>query len=90
VHKVQVDVIQTQRFEGSVDSLLDTFVPWVVKLGSDPDLTTWDARVFDALSDFMFVLVRHGPVEIEQSSYHWVAGVALTCQCDDSLSGGQP
>lgn len=39
-------------------------MPWVVKLGSDPDLLTWDTRVLDTLSDLVLVAVRKSGIDV--------------------------
>lgn len=63
MHEVEVDIINTQRGQRGVDAVLDTVVPCVVQLGGDPNLFTRDARVFDSVSDFLFVRIRESTEE---------------------------
>jgi hypothetical protein len=39
-------------------------VPWVVKLGGDPDLLARDARVLDALTNLLLVAIRKSGVDV--------------------------
>lgn len=55
MNQIQVDIIEAERFQGSVNAFLNTFVPWIIELGGDPDLFSGNARVFDALADFVLV-----------------------------------
>jgi hypothetical protein len=63
-HEVQVNVVKTQAFERGGDTLLDALVPWVVELCGNPDLLTGNARVLDSLTDFLFVAVGKGRVDM--------------------------
>jgi hypothetical protein len=64
VHEVEVDVVDAEALEGGLDALFDALVPWVVELGCDPDLLAGDARVFDALADFVLVAVGESSVDV--------------------------
>lgn len=67
VHEVQINVIDAQGFQGGVNALLDTFVPWVVELGGDPDLFAGNPGVLDTKSDFGLVAV--GKLDIHQHGF---------------------
>jgi hypothetical protein len=43
-------------------------VPWVVELGSDPDLLTGNTRVLDTLADFLLVSVCKRGVDVTVST----------------------
>lgn len=57
MHKVQINVVDTEGLEGRVNSLLNSLVPWVVELGGNPDLFSWYTGVFDSSSNLCFVSV---------------------------------
>lgn len=58
VHEVEINVVNTERLQGRVNSLLNALVPWVVELSCEPDLLAGNARVLDATSDFGLIAVR--------------------------------
>jgi hypothetical protein len=60
VHKIKIDVFDTKALERRVNSLLNTVMPCVIKLGGDPDLFAGNTRVPDALAYFSFVTVGEG------------------------------
>jgi hypothetical protein len=68
VHEVKVDVVHSEVLEGRGDALFHTLVPWVVKLGGDPDLLSRDAGVLDTLADLVLVAVCEGSVDVAVSS----------------------
>lgn len=68
VHKVQVNVVNTEVLERRGDALFDTLVPWVVKLGCDPNLLTGDTRVLDSLTDLGLVAVCESGIDVAVTS----------------------
>lgn len=68
VDEVEVNVVGAEVLERRGDALLDVLVPWVVKLGGDPDLLTGDARVLDALANLVLVAVGEGSVDVAVAS----------------------
>ena len=68
MHQVQVDVVGLEILERRVDALFDALVPWVVKLGGNPDLLTGDTRVLDAETDLSLVAVGQGSVDVAVTS----------------------
>lgn len=67
-HQVEVDVVGAERLEGRLNALLDALVPWVVKLGGDPDLLTGDTRVLDTETDLVLVAVGKSSVNVPVAS----------------------
>ena len=63
-HEVEVDVINTERFQGRLNALLDALVPRVVQLGCDPDLFTRHARILNALANLGLVSVRERSIDV--------------------------
>jgi hypothetical protein len=70
VHKVKIDVVDTKVLERRVNSLLDTVMPCVIKLGSNPDLFPRNTRVPDALAYFSLITVGEG-TKIGQSAQNF-------------------
>ena len=68
MHKVKVDVVGLEVLERRGDALFDALVPWVVKLGGDPDLLTGDTRVLDTETNFGLVAVGEGGVDVTVAS----------------------
>jgi hypothetical protein len=68
VHKVQVDVVGLEVLERRGDALFDALVPWVVKLGSDPDLLTGDTGVLDTETNLSLVAVGESSVNVTVTS----------------------
>jgi len=64
VNQVKIDVVNTQVLEGGVNALLNTVVPGVVKLGSEPDLLAGDARVTNTSANLGLVSVGQGSVNV--------------------------
>jgi hypothetical protein len=64
VHQVQINVVGAQRLERRVDALLHTLVPRVVELGRQPDLVAGDARLGDAVADFLLVAVCERRIDV--------------------------
>jgi hypothetical protein len=64
VDQVQVNIVSAQVLERGVNALDDALVPWVVKLGREPDLAAGDAGGLDASADFGFVLVAESSVDV--------------------------
>ena len=48
VHKVEVDILDTQAVQAGGETLLNVLVPCVIELGGDPDLLTWNTGVLDS------------------------------------------
>lgn len=67
-HQVEVDVVSAEGLEGRLNALLDALVPWVVKLGGDPDLLTGDTRVLDTETDLVLVAVGKSSVNVPVAS----------------------
>lgn len=67
MYKIQINVIDAQRLQRGVNSLLNALVPWVIELGSKPDLLSWDTRILDAKSDLSLVFV--GKLVVDQHSF---------------------
>ena len=63
-HEIQVNVVNAQALQRGLDALFDALMPWVVQLGSDPDLLTWDAGVLDSLANLVLVAVRQCGVDV--------------------------
>jgi hypothetical protein len=57
MHQIQVDIVDTKRFQRAVNPLLHALVPRVVELGRQPDLLAGDAAVLDAAPDLSLVAV---------------------------------
>ena len=68
MHEVKVDVVGLEVLERGGDALFDALVPWVVKLGGNPDLLTGDTRVLDAETDLSLVAVGQGSVDVAVTS----------------------
>lgn len=64
VHEVEINIVETKVFQGSVDTLGDALVPGVVEFGGDPDLLARYARSSNSFADFGFVTVGKGRVDI--------------------------
>jgi hypothetical protein len=60
VHQVQIDVIRLQILQRGRDAILDTLVPRVIELGSDPNLFARHTRVDNSLANLRFVTVSKG------------------------------
>ena len=57
MNKVEIDIVETKALERGVNSLRNTLVPGVVKLGGNPDLTARNTRLLDTLSNLGFVTI---------------------------------
>lgn len=68
MHKVEVDIVNTERLQRRGDSLRNALVPGVVELGGDEDLFTGDTGGADSSSDFGFVSIGKGGVDVTISS----------------------
>lgn len=66
-HQVQVDVVETQVLERSIDTLRDVLVPGIVQLRGHEDLLARHARGPDALADLGLVAVRICGVDVAVS-----------------------
>lgn len=64
MHKIQIQVIRLQRLQGRSQPLSDVLVPWVIKLGGEPDVLARDARGLDAVADLLLVAVGVGSVDV--------------------------
>jgi hypothetical protein len=42
VHKIQINVIGAERFQGRINPLLDSLMPRVIELGGEENLFSWD------------------------------------------------
>jgi hypothetical protein len=61
VHEVQVNIVEHEIFQRRVNALLDTLVPWIVELGGDPDLASWNTGVLDSETNFMLIAICERP-----------------------------
>ena len=68
MHEVKVDVVGLEVLERGGDALFDALVPWVVKLGGDPDLLTGDTRVLDTETNLSLVAVGESSVDVTVTS----------------------
>lgn len=64
VDEVQVDIVSAEIGQAVGNGFADALVVGVVQLGGNPDLVARDARGLDALTDFLFVAVRGGRVDV--------------------------
>lgn len=64
VHQVKVDIVNAQVLEGGRNAILDPVVPGVVELGGNPDLVAGHARIANAGTNFGFVAVGQGCVNV--------------------------
>lgn len=67
MHEIQIDIIDTERFQRGVNTLLHALVPWVIELGGQPDLLARDAAVLDAAPYFGLVAVGQRRVDVAVS-----------------------
>jgi len=67
VHEVQINVVDTQRLQRGVNTLVDPLVPWVVELGGDPDLLSRNPRVLDPLADLSLISIGKSCVDVSVS-----------------------
>ena len=67
-HEIEVDIVGSQIFKGRGDTVLDTSVPGVVKLGGKEDLLTWHAGVLDSFTNLLLVTVGEGRVDMTVAS----------------------
>jgi hypothetical protein len=74
VHEIEVNIIEHQIFQGRVDAFLDTLMPWIVKLGGDPDLASWHTGIFDSEAYFMLIAICERP-SMFQLEYTFILGV---------------
>ena len=89
MHEVEVHIVELEVFQRRFDALTNSLMPWIVKLGSNPDLATGNSRLFDAVADFLLVAV------CERSTASQIPNCSFTCfsltyQYGDSLPGGRP
>lgn len=64
VHQVQIDIVNTQILKRGLNALLNLVVPGVIKLSSKPDLVAGHARITNTSTDFGFVAVGQGSVDV--------------------------
>lgn len=64
VHQVQIDIINTQILKRRLNALLNLVVPGVVKLSGKPDLFAGNAGVANTSTNFGFVAVSQGCVNV--------------------------
>lgn len=60
MHEVEVNVVGLEILQRGCDSLLDALVPWVVEFGGEPNLTSRNTGIDDALSNFGFIAICEG------------------------------
>lgn len=64
VHQEQIKVIRLKGFQRRSQTLGDVLVPWVVKLGGQPDVLARHARGLDAGANLLLVAVGVGSVDV--------------------------
>ena len=68
MHQVEIDVVSLEVLERRGNALFDALVPWVVKLGGNPDLLTGNTGVLDTETDLSLVAVGKGSVDVTVAS----------------------
>jgi hypothetical protein len=64
VHQVEIDIVNAQILEGGLNALLNLVMPGIVQLSSEPDLVAGHARVTNTSTNFGFVAVGQGRVNV--------------------------
>lgn len=64
VHQEEVEVLDAQELKTLGERLGDSLVPWVVELGSQPDLLAGNTRCANTLADLLLVAVGAGSVDV--------------------------
>ena len=57
VDQIQINVVGAQGLQRGVDAFFDSLVPRIIQFGSQPDLFSRYARVFDSSSNFFLVAI---------------------------------
>ena len=77
VHEVKVKILDTELVESVLNGLADVVVVELEEFRSDPDFLARNTGELDALSDFVFVLVTPGTVDVTVTGFEGVAdGIA--------------
>jgi hypothetical protein len=57
VHEVEIDIINTERLERSVNPFCDSCVPGVIELGGDPYFFPRNTGILDSSTNLCFVAI---------------------------------
>jgi len=63
-HKVQVNIVDTQRLQRGGNAVFDAVVPWVVQLSRNPDFLARDTGILDSLANLMFIAIRKSSIDM--------------------------